>query len=43
MVKKEAAYLRGDVFDKRRALMATWTEFASGGKAEVVTLRAKGI
>jgi len=39
--KVEAAYLRGDVFDKRRALMATWAEFVTSGKADVVTLRAK--
>ncbi len=39
--KTEAAYLRGDLFDKRRDLMVTWAAFASaGGDEKVVTLRA---
>ena len=39
--KTEAAYLRGDLFDKRRELMDTWAAYASaGGDEKVVTLRA---
>ena len=38
--KVEAAYRRGDLFDKRRDLMATWEAFATGGQAEIVALRA---
>ncbi len=39
--KVEAAYLRGDLFDKRRKLMDTWAAFvASATDADVVTLRA---
>ncbi len=39
--KTEAAYLRGDLFDKRRELMDTWAAYASAvGDEKVVTLRA---
>jgi integrase len=39
--KVEAAYLRGDLFDKRRQLMDTWTAFVSTDtSADIVTLRA---
>ncbi len=39
--KTEAAYLRGDLFDKRRELMDTWAAFATAvGDEKVVTLRA---
>ncbi len=39
--KTEAAYLRGDLFDKRRELMDTWAAFALADSYEkVVTLRA---
>ena len=39
--KTEAAYLRGDLFDKRRELMDTWAAYASAvGGEKVVTLRA---
>ena len=39
--KVEAAYLRGDLFDKRRQLMDTWAMFATAGKgADVISLRA---
>ena len=39
--KTEAAYLRGDLFDKRRELMDTWAAYASaGGDQKVITLRA---
>ncbi len=39
--KVEAAYLRGDLFDKRRQLMDTWANYATAGKgADVITLRA---
>ena len=37
--KTEAAYLRGDLFDKRRELMDTWASFATSEKGKVVTLR----
>ena len=37
--KTEAAYLRGDLFDKRRDLMDTWESYAISDKAKVVTLR----
>ena len=41
--KVEAAYLRGDLFEKRRQLMDTWASHVTTGKgADVVTLRAKG-
>jgi hypothetical protein len=30
--KVEAAYRRGDLFDKRRALMADWVTYCGGGK-----------
>ena len=39
--KVEAAYLRGDIFEKRRELMATWAAFVTSGRsADIVTLRA---
>lgn len=39
--KTEAAYLRGDLFDKRRGLMDTWAAYALADSDEkVVTLRA---
>lgn len=39
--KVEAAYLRGDLFDKRRQLMDTWAKYATAGnRADVITLRA---
>ncbi len=37
--KTEAAYLRGDLFDKRRNLMDTWESYATSDDAKVVTLR----
>ena len=37
--KTEAAYLRGDLFDKRRDLMDTWESYVISDKAKVVTLR----
>jgi hypothetical protein len=37
----EAAYRRGDLFDKRRRLMMDWARFCEGSAAgEVVQLRA---
>jgi integrase len=38
--KVEAAYRRGDLFDKRRQLMADWAEYCAGGKiaATVVSI-----
>jgi len=38
--KVEAAYLRTDLFESRRALMATWATFVTSTPADVVTLRA---
>jgi hypothetical protein len=37
--KTEAAYRRGDLFEKRRELMATWAAYLAGNSAEVVQLR----
>jgi integrase len=39
--KVEAAYRRGDLFDKRRKLMAAWTEFctAPGAGSKVLSIR----
>jgi hypothetical protein len=39
--KVEAAYRRGDLFDKRRKLMAEWATFATSPPpaGEVVSLR----
>jgi len=37
--KTEAAYLRGDLFDKRRELMDTWSAYAIGGSDNVVAIR----
>ena len=38
--KVEAAYQRGDLFEKRRALMDTWAAYATSTTANVVALRA---
>ena len=39
--RTEAAYLRGDQFDKRRKLMDTWAKYATTHPdAKVITLRA---
>ncbi len=37
--KTEAAYRRGDLFDKRRALLNKWASYATAASAEVVALR----
>jgi integrase len=37
--KAEAAYRRGDLFEKRRELMATWAAFVAATDAEVIPLR----
>ncbi len=37
--KAEAAYRRGDLFDKRRQLMAAWAQFCEPKAANVVALR----
>ena len=37
--KAEAAYRRGDLFEKRRALMDAWAAFCDGVAAEVAQLR----
>jgi integrase len=38
--KVERAYRRGDVFDKRRALMADWAKYLSQPTAEIRSLAA---
>ena len=38
--KAEAAYRRGDLFDKRRTLMATWAAFVTSTPADIVTISA---
>jgi integrase len=38
--KAEAAYRRGDLFEKRRALMQAWAGFAAAKGADIVPLRA---
>jgi integrase len=38
--KVEAAYRRGDLFDKRRALMAAWASFVTGAPVQMTVLRA---
>lgn len=38
--KVEAAYRRGDLFEKRRQLMASWADFVCGRATNVVALRA---
>ena len=37
--KTEASYARGDLFQKRRAVMADWSDFCAKTPAKVVTLR----
>lgn len=36
--KVEAAYRRGDMFEKRLAMMEAWARFATSGKANVVSI-----
>jgi integrase len=38
--KVEAAYRRGDLFDKRRQLMDGWTAFVNAAPAEVIAIHA---
>jgi integrase len=40
--KTEAAYRRGDLFEKRRELMSTWTAFVTANEATVIPLRRSG-
>jgi hypothetical protein len=41
--KVEAAYRRGDLFEKRRQLAEAWAQFCAGPtEAKVVPLRAAG-
>jgi integrase len=40
--KTEAAYRRGDLFEKRRELMATWAAFVGETTASVIPLRRSG-
>ncbi len=40
--KVEAAYRRGDLFEKRRALMADWSEYVSGAAFPAFTPRLGG-
>ena len=39
--KTEAAYRRGDLFDKRRKLMSAWASFCMSSSAEVIPLRSR--
>jgi integrase len=43
--KVEAAYRRGDLFDKRRRMMADWSAFLAkpGGRAEVIDMQSKRV
>jgi integrase len=41
--KVEAAYRRGDLFEKRRELMAAWGRYCCGGGGNVVELRPQRI
>jgi integrase len=40
--KVEAAYRRGDLFEKRRSLMDTWAAFASGAPSELIAFPRQG-
>jgi hypothetical protein len=40
--KTEAAYRRGDLFEKRRDLMMTWASFIAAENSAVVPLRSAG-
>jgi hypothetical protein len=40
--KTEAAHRRGDLFEKRRDLMATWAAFLTANEATVIPLRRSG-
>ena len=39
--KVEAAYQRGDLFEKRRRLMAAWAGFVEGAGADVVPMAGR--
>jgi integrase len=39
--KVEAAYRRGDLFEKRRELMAMWAKFATATPGQVIAIRAQ--
>ena len=38
--KAEAAYRRGDLFDKRRQLMDAWTIYATASGSKIIELPA---
>jgi len=38
--KAEAAYRRGDLFEKRRVLMEKWASFVSANEAQIINLRS---
>lgn len=40
--KTEAAYRRGDLFEKRRGLMETWAAFVAAAQADVIPFRKTG-
>jgi hypothetical protein len=40
--KTEAAYRRGDLFERRCELMSTWTAFVTAIEATVIPLRRSG-
>jgi integrase len=39
--KAEASYARGDLFQKRRALMVDWASYATGGSGKLAQLRRR--
>ena len=39
--KAEAAYRRGDLFNKRRELMAAWAGYVEGAKDNVFPIKGK--
>ena len=41
--KTEAAYRRGDLFDKRRELMVSWGSFIEAQDAKIVPMRGAGL
>jgi integrase len=40
--KVEAAYQRGDLFDKRARLMQAWADYCVGGPAKVIAMKGRG-
>ena len=40
--KVEAAYRRGDMFEKRRKMMEDWAAFVEGSSADIIRLAESG-